>query len=341
MKILFYYESESFDYLSSLILNQFIFDGIHDIFSNKFPHNFFKSNIKSYPAYGGGHTVYYKLDNNLKKNINLLLEAEIANRILDKEFDLIFYLNPEIFKYSAENSLAHYDNVIKNYRKEEIFLIDGHDHQHVNLNFTKNVNYYKRELLPKYKNQCKPISFSYPSYFEFSHKIKNIESIKNNIFKFSYTKKNNILAPNDPRFTNSYVFQNEFDYYAQYSNSLFATTTRKGGWDCVRHYEILKNNCLPYFPSIENKPRTTMINYPVKLQSKVNKFFKKFIQHDDNYFYEYSFFLRQLNHHFFKNEKNKFSSFSFYEKYENLSLEFMDWFNEYGYSKNYYSLFNI
>ena len=57
-------------------------------------------------------------------------------------------------------------------------------------------------------------------------------------------------------------------YYEQYSRSLFATTTRKGGWDCLRHYEILKNNCLPFFPKIEEKPRLTMFNYPVKLQKK-------------------------------------------------------------------------
>lgn len=342
MKILFYYESQSFDYLSSLILNQFIFDGKHDVFSNKFPHNFFKSNKKSHPAYGCGHTVYYKLDDNLKKNINILNEDEISQKLSDKVFDLIFYLNPEIFNNSAQTNLAHFKNVIQNYKKEEIFLIDGHDHQLVNIHFAKKVNYYKRELIPKYKNYCKPISFSFPSYFNFTNDLNEIEFIKKNTFRFNHSIKNNILAANDPRFSNSYIFENEFDYYQQYSRSLFATTIRKGGWDCMRHYEILKNNCLPYFPNIDKKPITTMIDYPVELQAKVNKFFKKLIQHDDNYFVEYNFFVRQLNHHFLnKKQNNKISSYSFYETYENLSSEFMDWFREYGYSKNYYKIFNM
>ena len=82
--------------------------------------------------------------------------------------------------------------------------------------------------------------------------------MKDNIYNFKKNKKYNILAPNDPRFTNSYIFK-ERKYYEQYSRSLFATTTRKGGWDCLRHYEILRNNCLPFFPNIEKKPKLTIV----------------------------------------------------------------------------------
>ena len=107
----------------------------------------------------------------------------------------------------------------------------------------------------------------------------------------------------------------------RYSRSLFATTTRKGGWDCLRHYEILKNNCLPFFPNIEEKPRLTMVNYPVKLQKEVNSFFKNFILHDDTYFSKIGL--------------KKIQSASYFDKYENLLSEFINWFDEYGYSGSY------
>ena len=63
----------------------------------------------------------------------------------------------------------------------------------------------------------------------------------------------------------TYIYNNETDYYEEYRKSYFATTTKKGGWDCMRHYEILANGCIPYFPNIENCPVNTMALLPKKL----------------------------------------------------------------------------
>jgi hypothetical protein len=30
---------------------------------------------------------------------------------------------------------------------------------------------------------------------------------------------------------------------------------KKGGWDCLRHYEIIGNGCMPYFENIEKCPK--------------------------------------------------------------------------------------
>ena len=117
---------------------------------------------------------------------------------------------------------------------------------------------------------------------------------------------------------------------------LFCNNYKKGGWDCLRHYEILKNNCLPFFPKIEEKPRLTMFNYPVKLQKKVNTFFENFILHDDTYFIEYNNLNKQFNHHVSsKIGLKKIQSASYFDKYEKLLSEFINWFDEYGYSRSY------
>ena len=47
----------------------------------------------------------------------------------------------------------------------------------------------------------------------------------------------------------------------------------KGGWDCLRHYEIILCRCLPYFENIEKKPSLVMQEYPVKYQLIANKLY--------------------------------------------------------------------
>jgi hypothetical protein len=40
---------------------------------------------------------------------------------------------------------------------------------------------------------------------------------------------------------------------------------KKAGWDCMRHYEILGNYCMPYFIGLENCPKNTLANLPKEL----------------------------------------------------------------------------
>ena len=37
----------------------------------------------------------------------------------------------------------------------------------------------------------------------------------------------------------TYIYQTEPEYYENYQRAYFALTCKKGGWDCMRHYEIL------------------------------------------------------------------------------------------------------
>ena len=54
-------------------------------------------------------------------------------------------------------------------------------------------------------------------------------------------------------------------YYARYGESLFATTGPKGGWDCLRHYEIIAAGCMPIFTHLAWCPALTMVSYPKTL----------------------------------------------------------------------------
>jgi len=54
-------------------------------------------------------------------------------------------------------------------------------------------------------------------------------------------------------------------YHAQYRASRFAYTEKKGGWDCLRHYEILAAGCIPVFTGLEACPSNTMVTFPKAL----------------------------------------------------------------------------
>jgi hypothetical protein len=87
--------------------------------------------------------------------------------------------------------------------------------------------------------------------------------------------KTKILSSLIPGQMETYIYSTESEYYDEYKRSMFATTTKKGGWDCMRHYEILANGCIPYFPNIEECPPNTMSLFPKELVYEGNMLYTK------------------------------------------------------------------
>jgi hypothetical protein len=94
-----------------------------------------------------------------------------------------------------------------------------------------------------------PISFSIPA-----SKIRTTVSEK--------TRHIASVIPGD---LSTYTFTDEVSYYEGYATSVFGKTCRKGGWDCMRHYEILANGCIPWFVNLDGCPSNTMVHFPKKL----------------------------------------------------------------------------
>ena len=63
----------------------------------------------------------------------------------------------------------------------------------------------------------------------------------------------------------TYIYNEESEYYKDYQRSFFALTWKKGGWDCMRHYEILANGCIPYFVDLDQCDPNTMQFLPREL----------------------------------------------------------------------------
>ncbi len=52
----------------------------------------------------------------------------------------------------------------------------------------------------------------------------------------------------------SYAFDGEAEYYHDLQTSRFGVTTKRSGWDCMRHYEIAANGALICFRDLNRKP---------------------------------------------------------------------------------------
>ena len=65
----------------------------------------------------------------------------------------------------------------------------------------------------------------------------------------------------------SYAFASEKAYYDDLAASRFAVTTKRGGWDCLRHYEIAAAGAVPCIRELEVKPASCA---PHGLQAGVN-----------------------------------------------------------------------
>ena len=57
-----------------------------------------------------------------------------------------------------------------------------------------------------------------------------------------------------PGSATSYAFTSEAEYYSDLQSSRFGITTKRAGWDCLRHYEIAANGCVPCFRDLVKKP---------------------------------------------------------------------------------------
>ena len=104
-----------------------------------------------------------------------------------------------------------------------------------------------------------PITFSIPE-----EKIYENHNIKTKILS-------NLIPGN----ISNYIYDNEEEYYNEYKTSYFAITVQKAGWDCMRHYEILANGCVPFFLNIENCPKNTMNLLPKELFIQSNQLFNE------------------------------------------------------------------
>lgn len=116
-----------------------------------------------------------------------------------------------------------------------------------------NCLYFKRECyaIPGQLKHCQlaPASFSIPA-----EKIQPLQPDNKKQYIASHCVDAEVASACGLR--TQYAFATEDAYYSNLQHSFYAITTKRGGWDCLRHYEIAAAGSLLCFRQLESKPST-------------------------------------------------------------------------------------
>lgn len=190
---------------------------------------------------------------------------EILKKISDRYFDVIFF-GPCNNEHRLGTKTAD-DLFIKCLKTgNRVCLVDGDDlqnrlgdgwygnsiHEVIHEDYLAlleayNGVYFKRELVRNPTKTLRPLPFAFPK-----EKINS-----------TFPEKNQLFARDTFNGRNS--FSSEQEYYDEYRRSYFGRDKKKGGWDTIRHYEIIFNRCIPIFENLEMMPKNTMVTYPREL----------------------------------------------------------------------------
>ncbi len=251
MKILYIPDGNGPDYLGDGV-----FHGLRslygaDVVDAGYMDHMIEGGDKSH-LYGRGFTLFKTLPN------IAIDRTELGRKLQYNYFDIVIFGN--IYRHrpsDLEAIRSHIGN------KSTVVFLDGNDkaqecnnYQYIDERLTHLGYYFKRELLAPHHSVI-PISFGIPK-----EKIQPIKFYR----KYDFAP----LVIGTPHLY-TYKYTNESEYYADYSNSLFAYTAAKGGHDCNRHLEIMACGTLPFHLDIEKCPPLTMTMYPKEIFAEIKK----------------------------------------------------------------------
>lgn len=195
--------------------------------------------VKKEELYGNGFTIY-----------GLLPRISIDRDDLDAKIRTGYF--DQIIVGIHNNRYNHPNNleIIKNLIGEKgnfVKVICGNDEGGIDSAIPNIAPFFKRELQVAISNVY-PISFCIPEE-------KVVKEVPNKTEYFSKT------VPNHSG-VDGWKIKDEEEYYETYRTATFGLTYKKGGWDSLRHYEILMNGCIPLFPGLEHCPELTMAHFP-------------------------------------------------------------------------------
>jgi hypothetical protein len=232
-----------------------------------------KSKNRLLEMYGNGFTLYAKLD------IDPVVPSSkvVMDRISSKYYDCVIFpkVYLDVWEYSMfPKSLLDnwhfyktciFESVKKFYSKDKVHFVDGAD-QDTNIfdiyKLSEFGTLWKRELRQK-KDNVNSISFAIPESQFIKKQVKKTKMFPDKLIapRFNVTTGKSV-----------YTFEKEEEYYQEYAESYYGVTTKRAGWDCMRHYEILANKTIPCFLNLEMCPPHTLTSLPKKLILECNKY---------------------------------------------------------------------
>jgi hypothetical protein len=220
---------------------------------------------------GNGFTLFFNLDDQNQNRFHIKYDL-----VFTGQFDLIIFGD-------IKSSYGIYLELFSYLKKTTTAILDGSDDPSLFGNHgdfwrkpylwfipkpQNNFLYFKREWIPSDINKKKffnllpnilslfipqnkhlrRISFSIPK-----EKIVKEFPVKIKMFPTHIVDQEISDILNGKNKTN-YAFKDESDYYNDLASSKFGITTKRAGWDCLRHYEIAANGSVICFKDLNKKP---------------------------------------------------------------------------------------
>lgn len=181
---------------------------------------------------------------------------DIKNRdIFNQKFDYVIYGDGHM--YGEDPNIEGIDELSDG----NVWIIDGHDlygdaphkiiHEGEEIIGTQFTNCFKRELVETNDDSVYPTGFGIPE-----DRIREVDfSIKDQLYQKTAPAHSLFNYANEMGggFAH-HRFTVEEEYYNDLSRSWFGLTCKKGGWDCLRHYEIIAAGSLLLFRDYNKKP---------------------------------------------------------------------------------------
>jgi hypothetical protein len=249
MKVLFVNSFTVSDYLNDMVYHGLIENGF-DVYETAYPfYMMSNTDITNIESTAKRFSLYGKMTHQPKVDDFEVIHDKINSLF----YDIVIF-------GSIRRDSSFFDEVVRVYPKDRIHFVDGEDDQTVITDLQHIGISWKRELVGYDAN---PISFAIPE----SQLITEVP------------KKEKVISHIVPGNPETYIFKNEQEYYTDYAKSYYGRTSKKAGWDCMRHYEILANRCVPLFSDLKDCPTRTMINFPKDVIKEANRYSERFVVH--------------------------------------------------------------
>lgn len=204
-----------------------------------------------------------------------LEEKYLDSHILKKEyFDLVIFS-------SIHRQIGYFLQYYPYLKPEFTVILDGEDHGAL---FSYSGFYWRKYyywLLPKihkkffyFKREINEETNYFRFYKILPKKLANELPLPKNLKQISFSIPQNKIVKTIPAkeklfpthivdeevsaqvegSQNKYAFKNEAEYYLDIQKSKFGITTKRAGWDCLRHYEIAANGTVICFRDLNKKP---------------------------------------------------------------------------------------
>jgi hypothetical protein len=265
-----YFNHPDEDYLADGLLIGLLNTSSVEVYQYPVKNILYRGDTSGASIRGGGFTLYHTIEGDMPTT------ADPDQLSVADTFDLVIFSN-------IQRQYPYFRKYLPFLKGKQVWVIDGEDTPamypyHGGFWRVPSKWFYPaaHKYFPYFKREWTPDTIAYRYYkFPMRGLLKFFPAVRN-LQTISFSIPNNKIVSATPRKTKLFtshivdaevagrvehssvnaVFADEQSYYADIQESRFGITTKRAGWDCLRHYEIAANGAVICFRDLDKKPET-------------------------------------------------------------------------------------